>query len=232
MQPEVKHLSYVQPNVLAEHLNGSTYDTVFEAVSKYLPRGSRVLDVGSGRGEILKRLSDSGYLVTGYDIDDRCVELGSAYGEVRKLTVEDISPDEFDGRFDCVVMSHVLEHVENPRYALGRVSSVLDGFMVISVPNPYYLPNMRSALFRREVGYVNTGHLHTWGWSHLKTFLEVGCGHEVVDWLYDAVPLPISHRVRFPLNRLGALSFIENGLLRKLLPRFCRSVTAVTKPGN
>lgn len=232
MRPEVKHLSYVQPGVFAEHLNGSTYDTVFEAVSRHLPRGSRVLDVGSGRGELLKRLSDNGYVVTGCDMDDQCVALGSAYGDVRKLAVEDISPEKFDGKFDCVVMSHVLEHIENPKDALRRISAVLDGFMVISVPNPYYLPNMRAALFRREVSYVNTGHLHTWDWSHFKTFLEAGCGHEVVEWFYDAVPLPMSHRIRGPLHKVGALSLIENGMMKSLLPRFCRSVTAVTRPGS
>lgn len=231
MHPKVKHISYVQPGALAEHLNGSTYDTVFEAVTRHVPRGARVLDVGSGRGELLKRLSEHGYAVTGCDMDDTCVELGSAYGEVRKLAVEDISPEQFDGKFDCVVMSHVLEHVENPREALRRISAVLDGLMVISVPNPYYLPNMRAALLRREVGYVNTGHLHTWDWAHFKTFLEAGCGHAVVEWFYDAVPLPMSHRVRVPLHRVGALSFLENRVLRSVLPRFCRSVTAVIRSG-
>lgn len=232
MQSKVKHISYVQPGALAEHLNGSTYDTVFEAVTSHVPRGSRVLDVGSGRGELLKRLSENGYAVTGCDMDDTCVELGSAYGEVRKLAVEDIAPEQFDGKFDCVVMSHVLEHVENPREALKRISAVLDGVMVLSVPNPYYLPNMRAALLRREVSYVNTGHLHTWDWAHFKTFLEVGCGHEVVEWFYDAVPLPLTGGTRGFLHRMGALSLIENGVLRSALPRFCRSVTAVTRPGG
>ncbi len=232
MRPEVRHLDYAHPNALAAHLEDSSHDVVFQAVRQYVPVGARVLDVGSGRGELLKRLSDTGYVVRGCDMDDRCVELGSAYAEVRKLAVEEVSPEEFDGKFDCVVMSHVLEHVENPREALRRVSSVLDGLMVISVPNPYYLPNMRAAVLRREVGYVNTGHLHTWDWSHFKTFLEAGCGHEVVDWFHDAVPLPLTGRTRGTLHRMGALSFIENRVLRSALPRFCRSVTAVTRPGS
>jgi hypothetical protein len=57
---KVAHISYAPVNELAEFLNEATYETVFRTVSKYVQRPARVLDVGSGRGELLKRLSESG----------------------------------------------------------------------------------------------------------------------------------------------------------------------------
>lgn len=43
-----KHIKYSHSNTLAKSLNESTYDTVFQAVNKYVPREGRILDVGSG----------------------------------------------------------------------------------------------------------------------------------------------------------------------------------------
>lgn len=237
MRTEVKHISYVHPDALAEYLEESTYDVVFEAVSKHVPRGAQVLDVGCGRGELMKRLSESGYDVYGCDMDDTCVKMARSYGEVRKLSVDEVSTDSFEGEFDCILMSHVLEHLENPREALKRLSSLLRGVMVISVPNPYYLPHVTDALLRRKINYVNTGHLQHWDWNHFKTFMEVGCDQDVLEWFYDIVPLPgvplpgLRTYRRF-LYKIGILATIEGGLLRAMLPRFCRSITAVTKPSG
>jgi SAM-dependent methyltransferase len=226
---KVKHINYTHIDELAEFLSESTYDTVFQAVRKFVPVGARVLDVGSGRGELLKRLSENGYSVQGCDIDQTCVELGGRYGEVQRLAVEDVAPDKFDRRFDCVVLSHVLEHVEHPKDSLIRLASLTDNYLVVSIPNPYFLPFVVKALLKMKVKYVNTGHLYSWDWYHFKTFVEIGCGQEIVEWFHDSVALPFPSAIRSTLNRTGLLSFIERRLLRAMFPYFCRSITAVIK---
>ena len=232
MAVKTEHIEYVTPNVLAEFEANATYETILQAVERHVPKGGRVLDVGSGRGEVMRMLSGAGYKVQGCDMDDTCVALGSRYGEVRKMTVEEVSPDKFDGKFDCAIMSHVLEHVDNPKEAILHLDSVSRGFIVISVPNPYYSPFIVNALLKREVPLVNRAHLRSWDWAHFKTFIEVGCGLEVLGWFYDGVALPVLTRTRLPLARRGALSFVENKLLRSAFPRFCRSITAVIKAGS
>lgn len=232
MTVEVKHINYAHADSLAEFMSEATYDTVLRAVRRYVPHGSRILDVGSGRGELLKRFSENGYDVYGCDVDETCVGLGGRYGKVEKLDIEEVAPDKFDGDFDCIVLSHVLEHVEHPKESLVRLASMSKGFIVVSIPNPYYSPFILKTLLRMNVDYVNTGHLYSWDWFHFKTFVEVACGQEVVEWFYDSVALPAPAAVRGPLNRIGLLSKIERGLLRSILPGFCRSITAVIKVRN
>lgn len=227
-----EHIEYVTPDALAEFEARATYDTLFRVIDKYVPKGARILDVGSGRGELLKMLAEGGYEVHGCDMDDTCVALGSRYGEVQKMPVEEVSPERFDGKFDCVVMSHVLEHVDDPRQAVSRLVSVSKGLIVISVPNPYYSPFVVNALLKREAPLVNRAHLRSWDWAHFRTFIEVACGLRILEWSYDSVALPVVTRARLPLARSGALSFVENRLLKAAFPRFCRSITAVVSAEN
>lgn len=225
----IKHISYDHSDSVAEFMSEVTYDTLLKVVQKHVPSGSEVLDAGSGRGELLKRLVYTGYEAHGCDLDDRCVELGARYGQVTKLALEDISVHNVGGNFDCAVLSHVLEHVERPREILSKVAAVSNGPIVIAVPNPHYLPFVFKSLLRTEVDHVNTGHLYSWDWHHLKTFVEVGCSGRVLEWAYDSVALPAPHAVRKILLRAGILHSVECGVLRYILPRFCRSVIAVVQ---
>lgn len=229
MDAEVEHIKYAHPHLLYKFMSEATYDAVVEAVNKYLPRGARILDVGSGRGELLKRFRENGYEAQGCDMDERCVELGRRYGNVQRLEINEITSDRFDGSFDCIVLSHVLEHIENPRESVMRLASMSKGYLIISVPNPHYSPFVLHSLLRMKVGHVNSGHLQSWDWFHFKTFVEVGCGQELVEWFYDSVAIPVPSVIRKPLIRLGLLPLIEQRLLRFAFPRFCRSITAIIR---
>lgn len=224
---EVKHINHAHPDSLIEYMSESTYDAVLEAVEAHTTKGSRILDAGSGRGEVMRRLSEKGYKVYGCDTDERCVAASSVYGEARLLGLEDVSPETV-GRFDCVVASHVLEHVRDPKEVLERLSSVSD-LLVVAVPNPYYSPFLVKALFQTPIGHVNRGHLYSWDYPHFKTFLEVSCKMSVVGWFYDSVAVPMPGRARAKLLKAGLLSRIENGPLKSALPRFCRSIIAVVQ---
>lgn len=202
-----------------------THAVVMEAVRKYLPHGGKILDIGSGRGELMGMLVNAGYEVIGCDIDEECVSLSERYGETRQLDIKDISKDTFGFRFDCVLLSHVLEHLENPRESLIQLASVSKGLIVLSLPNPYDSLSVLRALVRRKIEYMNEGHLVIWDWSHLKTFIEKGCDMEILEFFYDSVSVPLPHKVRRFLGNKGLLYSLESKYLRALFPRFCRSIT-------
>ncbi len=67
-----------------------------------------------------------------------CIGQLGLRGNARLLDLEEISPETV-GRFDCVVASHVLEHVRDPKEVLQRLSSV-SSLLIVAVPNPVLLP--------------------------------------------------------------------------------------------
>jgi 2-polyprenyl-3-methyl-5-hydroxy-6-metoxy-1,4-benzoquinol methylase len=99
-----------------------------------LEPGARVLDVGAGRGRLVAELRGAGYDAHGIDPSRRSVELAAATGvavERRDLF------EHADSGLDAVVMSHVVEHLDDPALALAVVRGWLrpGGLLVIGVPN-------------------------------------------------------------------------------------------------
>ena len=105
---------------------------------KYLPweKRGRLLDVGCGSGELLVRMRSLGWRVEGVDFDPAAVAVARRKG----LSVREGSLREQnfpDACFDAVVMSHVIEHVHEPRELLIEVRRILkpSGRLVIATPN-------------------------------------------------------------------------------------------------
>ncbi|MDF1538845.1 MAG: class I SAM-dependent methyltransferase [Candidatus Thorarchaeota archaeon] len=107
--------------------------------------GSKVLDVGCDSGYFSFLASELGAKsVIGIDIDESRINDARNYARILGKTgfVEFIVSDIHDfGRsaeFDIIILSEVLEHLENPRAALRKINGLLqnNGFLIISVPNP------------------------------------------------------------------------------------------------
>lgn len=50
---------------------------------------------------------------------------------------------------------------------------------------------------------------------------------KVLEFFGDSVPMPVLHKVRKIASKIGVFNFFENKLLRKIFPKFSRSITAV-----
>lgn len=100
-----------------------------------LPKG-KLLDVGCGSGNTLKIAKQLGWDVMGLEIDPNAVKAAQALGlnvvqgDYRKL-------NEFAQTFDCIICSHVLEHVHNPMELLSLLQKALKhgGILLLSLPN-------------------------------------------------------------------------------------------------
>jgi SAM-dependent methyltransferase len=105
---------------------------------KYLPpetRG-RLLDLGCGSGELLRRMQSLGWQAEGIDIDPVAAEAARRKGF--KVRTGSLHEQKFpDATFDAVVMSHVIEHVHHPRALLSEVRRILKPGrrLVIATPN-------------------------------------------------------------------------------------------------
>jgi SAM-dependent methyltransferase len=114
-------------------------------LARNLPRGSRILDVGCGQGDMLLLLKEAGYEACGVENADSA---GRFAREKRGLDVHigDLETSPY-GResFDAVSFFHVLEHLANPLSALTRAQGLLKtaGWLLIQCPN------IESAQFKR-----------------------------------------------------------------------------------
>ena len=100
-------------------------------------KNAKVLDIGCGRGLLLRAFQRNGCDVTGTEFSDGACRFAR---EVLKLPVRvGLLPDlNFPANsFDVVVMWHVLEHVSDPRPMVAEVARILrpGGMFLVAVPD-------------------------------------------------------------------------------------------------
>jgi SAM-dependent methyltransferase len=114
--------------------------------------GPRVLDAGAGHGSMTRLLAAHGFEVTSVDVSEAAVETlrEAGAGEVRQadLTVLPFA----EGSFDAVVLSEVLEHLDDDVAGLREAARVTrpGGVLAVSVPAGRWGPSDDWAGHRRR----------------------------------------------------------------------------------
>lgn len=110
-----------------------------------LEEGSKLVDIGCGRGFYLKALKKfwPKLKITGVDLNEKYLEETerNLVGLRVKLIKANAEKLPFaDNSFDRIIVSEVLEHVSDDRKALAEIHRVLKpaGIAMISVPNANY----------------------------------------------------------------------------------------------
>ncbi|MCB1724574.1 MAG: class I SAM-dependent methyltransferase [Gammaproteobacteria bacterium] len=141
------------------------------SASRWVPAGSRVLDVGCGACQSLDFLRRRGCEVHGVEADENVREIARAGGfDVR---IGPFDPADFEpGSFDCITMDQVIEHMPDPVQTLRGVAQLLrpGGVAVLSTPNA---EGWGAALFgRRWINWHSPYHLHHFSRSSLHRLAE------------------------------------------------------------
>ena len=125
----------------------SAFTPEMALIAELVPPGSRVLDLGCGRGELLAHLMEhracTGY---GVEIDDAnvqaCVQRGV---DVIQLNLEDGLAMFADHSFDVVLQLQTLQHLRNTETMLRETARV-GRTGIVSFPNFAHWPNRLSVL--------------------------------------------------------------------------------------
>ncbi|MCA9641844.1 MAG: class I SAM-dependent methyltransferase [Myxococcales bacterium] len=96
-------------------------------------KGRRALDVGAREGDQTRWLRSRGYEVESIDVEP-------GFADCKVVNVNDGLPFP-DDHFDLIWCSEVIEHLEDPEFALGELRRVTKpgGDMILTTPNSYAL---------------------------------------------------------------------------------------------
>jgi 2-polyprenyl-3-methyl-5-hydroxy-6-metoxy-1,4-benzoquinol methylase len=143
----------------------------FGAFYLFAKRDGRLLDVGCGSGELLKGMHQLGWQPEGVDFDLQAVRNARAKG--LKVHLGSLAEQKFaDHTFDAVIMSHLIEHVPDPRALLRECYRLLKpaGHLVIVTPNANsWAHRLYGANWR---GLEPPRHLHVFAPGSLKAVLQ------------------------------------------------------------
>lgn len=140
----------------------------------------RILDLGCGEGHILKMLPNS-YEKYGVDVSKTALKLANDKNiHIKFCNINKDFP--FDMKFDFIICSEVLEHLENPFDVLENVKKHLteDGLFLVTIPNVTHWRHRVSLLLGKLPNYDKT-HINFWD---LDSFIKLlyNRGYEILNF--------------------------------------------------
>jgi len=126
------------------------YNNIIKTTKKYLPVGSRLLEGGCGRGDIVYALQLHGYNAYGVDyaketikkIEQYVPELKITYGDVRRLNFDS---NFFDGYWSLGVIEHYYYGYDDIINEMYRVLK-LGGMLFMTVPTMSWIRKFKAMI--------------------------------------------------------------------------------------
>jgi SAM-dependent methyltransferase len=193
-----------------------------------IPKQASILDIGAAQGGLLDCLRELGYTnIAGIDQSILCVEA------IRKRGHTAYSEGDIFGKFDLVILSHVLEHVDDVRGLLATVLNHLapTGGLYIEVPDvesygaagdPFLDFNSEHvnhfSRYTLELALSQSGLAVTrppWQATARKVLLANGHSYGVL-WALAARPEAIQHTMGFVTFSEAKMASLNSHLVRKL----------------
>ena len=141
-------------DVLAIKANGGLHPKhhlmrYYEFFLENIHSGDTVLDIGCGNGFVATQIAKKAKLVTGIDTDRHNIALARKRSpENAEFLVGDATIYSFKKKYDAVVLSNVLEHIENRTPFLRKIQSLSDTLLIrIPMVDRDWLP-----LYRKKLG--------------------------------------------------------------------------------
>jgi 2-polyprenyl-3-methyl-5-hydroxy-6-metoxy-1,4-benzoquinol methylase len=200
-----------------------TYDWVF----KHLAGCKSVLELGYGEGLFTKALVERGFSPTVVDGSHSLLEKAkSLYGDKIKCQHELFEEYKPKDKFDCVMATHVLEHVDDPVLLLRQMRSWLNasGRLIIIVPNKESIHRQLAVIMKLQPQLdslsprdVLVGHQRVYSLETLAKDVK-DAGYSVLEEEgFFLKTLPNSMMLGYSIELIRALNLISPKIPRNLL---------------
>lgn len=182
------------------------YDGVNQCVLSFVPESAaRVLDVGCGTGALGKCLREiHGRHVVGITYSPKEAELAAT--RLSEVICAELNGFDFSslGKYDCVILSHILEHLYSPGEALEQLKCVLEknSVIVVALPNVVWWKQRLEFLLGRwryqDWGILDRTHFRFFDMKSSEELLD-RAGFQILRRRPDG-PCPL---LRGPVRRLA-----------------------------
>src|SRR3989344_543306 len=173
--------------------------------SSFVPKGSRVLDLGCADGKIGEFMEKYfACKVTGVEINPSLAQIAAR--RLTKVIIGDLENPQIQakilkqGKFEVLFASGILEHLKNPQQVLENLKPALksNSVMIITLPNIAFWRMRFELLFGRfeytDSGILDKGHLRLFTIKSARVFIEKDC-HLTIDQVdFDFPIFPLIHR--------------------------------------
>jgi SAM-dependent methyltransferase len=114
------------------------FQAVVDILVPFLPPQSKVLEIGCATGKMLSLLKDKGdFELTGVDPSPVCAETAKRLHDISVHNYNLWNLPIPEHKFDCVILSAVLEHIRDLNRAIEKITALLsiNGLLEIEVPD-------------------------------------------------------------------------------------------------
>ncbi|MFC2059503.1 class I SAM-dependent methyltransferase [Chloroflexota bacterium] len=157
---------------------------IFNDLKGYVRKETKIIEIGCGQGENLIVFKKNGFdNLTGLEPSPECCQRMQNFYDincVNKALASYVLESNASEKFDCVMLSHVLDHFIEPEKAIGMISSIMEpeGIMYIRLKNFYGFSNPFSHFYWNHTFYFSQASLQ---------MLLNNCGFEVDRYFESSV---------------------------------------------